>query len=322
MRPRKPLRSALWLLTLSFLAAVQLHAQSPSPYDEVLRLLEGDLSESVILAWLDGREEPLPRPTADQLLALKAAGASDDLLGALLAATTTASDDEAGGTESKPAPRPSAVETPTPTATPAPASPTEPSDDRDGEHPEVEFQLSYRLDTGDDTDTWNLYIYLDGKPLSYVPLSTLLSGREPLRFRQRLAPGRHLLRVALERHDGDDGERRHRARFAPQPLLFNLQPGIPASIEVTFRENALTSGKPLSWSFQQGSQVDERRGVGGDPERWPYLCGETESRRDQDSCRSWEQLWRDLDPQFEKTTRQDVLRALEIFDFRPVPRDS
>ena len=59
-------------------------AQEVSTSDEVVTMLEADMSEEVILAWLQGQGSTGGPLSADELVALKSAGASSDLLKAMI----------------------------------------------------------------------------------------------------------------------------------------------------------------------------------------------------------------------------------------------
>ncbi len=288
--------------------------------DEVGSMLEAGMSEPIIVQWLDGAAERPPRPSAAELIALKDAGASDELLAKILELAAVGAHGMRPGEVPEPEPVPQA-------APPAPSPPAV----ADGEAP-VHFELSYRPDFDEDEDEWGLYLYLDGEPLTYVPAGSLLSS-EPLRFRQFLAPGRHTLRVAQERHIQRGRDRwRHAARMAELELPMALATGERADVELKFSQLRLAFGGsegPVSFRFVQGRTVEVIEKKGGDPEDWPLVCEEIEAnavpgkelkkslRRQLDNCRRWADLWGDL----EVPPRGEVREALALFRYRPIPKD-
>lgn len=318
------------LAIFALLAAVgpisgqQVSAQQGQPTlaGQVLQMLQAGLSAEVILDWLASQSEPAAAPSAGEMVALKEAGASDGLLRALLA--------RARG-EEVPVPPPAAP----PAAAPQPpAAPEAPPAAGAAQEVLVTFRLSYepRFESGE--EEWDLFVYLDGKPLSYVPRSgslgsgSLPGSGEALELRRRLAPGPHLLRVTQERHQARRrGRWLHAARVAPAELAFELTAGRDAEVEVTFHQGwpGLGTSGPLTFRAVQGERVVEAEEVGGDPEEWPALCEEIEAstagpdREDRlEGCVRWQELWGGRDV----PGRDEVRRALEAFDYRPVPRGS
>jgi hypothetical protein len=223
---------------------------------EVLKMLRAGLSEELILEWLEDGAARATRPTAGQLIELKEAGASEALLKRLLALSREPQTAEPAVVEApapppvpgsaEPAPpSPSAAAVPAPPPAPAPADRETPAGSAPAAEAKgvpVDFSLSYRPyeeeDESDSERPWHLFVYLDGRPLSWVPSSGLLTGRETVEFRMRLEPGRHRLRVAQERHqEKRRGRWQHEARFAGEVLDFELAPGAPARVEVVFEQS-------------------------------------------------------------------------------------
>jgi hypothetical protein len=334
-RHRRRSLTAVVVLTLSALAAPHgspvLHAAPPAEggdaeapsHEQVLSMLRGGIDAGVILGWLDASGRPLPLPSAEQLLELKEAGATNDLLAALIERAEPRAPAEAPAAPSPPPTPPLSASGPG-SPPPAAAAPVPTA----AEGVLVRFELSHlpRLDDGEELD---LFVYLDGKPLSYVPAGgSLFGGGEPLRFTQRLPPGVHRLRAAFEVHREAGGDRwRHEARFATDSLRFELAPGAPAAIRVEVRDDLLGAAE-LSYRFEQEERVAEIEDAGGDAERWPRLCEEIaadttkKSERDrrwlEQGCVAWNDLW----PEGGAPPRDEVREALEDFDFRPVPAGS
>jgi len=280
-------------------------------------MLSAGLSSEFVLSWLEGSRVPPARPTAEQAIAMRQAGASNELMVRLLELSTEEVADPA-------------------LARPPVADPVERVGPlADGSGVGVAFELSYAPRFEDGEPTWDLYVYLDGRPLSYVPAtaaSVLAELAEPLVFERRIAPGTHTLRVSQERHGrrGSDAWR-HQARVAPDVFHFDLEPGLEARIEVRFEQGleALLTGRgPVTFRMTQGERGGELEAVGGYPEDWAEICEDVESEtrewgekrrsRRLEGCVSWAELW----PGAAAPSRAAVWEALAAFDFRPVPRSS
>lgn len=320
---------ARWLPVIVLLAmllapSLSVAAETPSGIlDEVRTMLEAGMSEPIILKWLDGSDHRPRRPSAADLIGLKQAGASDELLARLL---------ELAGEAPKPAPDEAPILTPTaPDPTVAPPAAASPRAAPRAEVP-VYFELSYAPDFSEDEDEWGLYVYLDGEPLSYVPAGSLLSAK-PVRFRQYLAPGKQTLRVAQERHVKRGRDRWfHAVRMAEIELPLQLEAGPRADVELKFRQPQFAFGRsegPVSFRLVQGKSVEVIEKTGGDPEEWPLVCEEIEAnaaegqelkkslRKQLEDCVRWAELWPGLDV----PSRDEVREALALFRYRPIPKD-
>jgi hypothetical protein len=282
-------------------------------------MLRAGLSEAFVREWIEQGGVAPARPSAEQSIALKEAGASEEFLLGLL---ELAAPGEAAGRAGDPGPG----------SAPSPAAAAE-RPDPGGVL--VEFALSYapRFEEGD--ATWDLYVYLDGRPLSYVPSSAVVAvvgeGR-PIEFRQRIPAGEHTLRVAQERHGRrGHGPWRHQARVAPTAFHFELAPAPGAGVEVLFRQGweSLFSGHgPLTFRARQEERAFSLEETGGDPAAWPELCEELETELEAvkekkrlqrlEGCISWSELW----PGRTVPGRAEVRDAMATFDFRPVPLGS
>lgn len=297
------------LLSMSFAATPASGSDRPEPVRdpviaEVVRLLEAGLGEPLILRWL-GEEAARPaRPSADELIALKKAGATDALLSALL--------DRVEGVEAPPAAPPApapALETP-----PRPAAPETTAATRTA--PAASGPVSLALSTlyvhwPEEGEPWDLVVYLDGEPFAPVPAARSARSAQPRQALREVPPGLHLLRWSQERHGERPGERGlHAARFDPEPLVFTLAPGAPATVDFEFRDPSgipFASAKgPVTVRVRQSDREIATRLEGGDdPYRWPSLCEELEvnlagrkpslqERLLLKSCLRWDDLWTDL----------------------------
>ena len=329
----KRLRPALACAIL-FLVAVPMVADD---YGEVVAMLEGGLSEATILGWLEAGDVPLSRPSADELVRLKAAGATEEFLQELLRRSRRPAERETADTpvagpatdqprapppsdSSVPASPPEQAAEPAPEATvvePVPG-PDRPVDDPSAGRAAVHFRLLYSPRFDEDEEAWDLLVYLDGRPLSHVPAGgdpLGLAGGGPLEFELELPPGEHTVRVLQERHRPRRRGWRHAARAAPPALTFDLAAGMPARVEVAFRQSWADLGDPLTFRFTQSDRVADLVEVGGDPDRWPELCEDAGREPSPGGCLGWSSLWPEGAP-----PRSEVLEALARFDFRPVPR--
>ncbi len=316
------------IAVLVILVALGVPAAAEPPggiLEEVLAMLEAGMSEPIIVQWLDGSDQRPERPSAADLIGLKQAGASDELLAKLLELASVEADGPRPVEEPEPA---STVEPNPPAASPPAPAPTDPG----GGPTEVYFELSYRPDFDEDEEEWGLYVYLDGEPLSFVPAGSLLSSK-PLRFRQLLPPGDHTLRVAQERHVKRGRDRWfHAARISELELPLVLQAGERADVELKFNQSQFAFGSsegPLSFRLVQGKEVEVVERQGGDPESWPLVCEEIEAnaapgqelkkslRRQLEDCTRWSEVWGDL----EVPPRDEVREALALFRYRPIPKD-
>ena len=272
---------------------------------EILAMLDGGISEQTIIDWLEAGGETLDRPSAGELVELKSAGASEELLRAVLA-------------RGRP---PASAATLSP---PQPVAPAAPPEDvvepaAGGEGTQVEFRLRYspRFDEGE--EPWDLIVYLDGYPLSYVPAGDELLGltaAKPVEFRIELSPGQHTLRVLQERHERRRRAWRHGARAAATPFVFELAGDSAAEASVEFRQGWGDLTDPLTFRFAQGNRVVDIVEVGGDPERWPELCEDAGRQPPDDGCIAWTSLWSGS----EVPARAEVLDLLARFEFRPLAR--
>jgi hypothetical protein len=300
-------------------------AQQSPLVEQIVRMLEAELSEDVILAWLEGRPPASAPLSADELVALKQAGASDELMKRLLAQPPSEAAGPAAAEEGL-----SSVALPAPGRTGHAPPVSVPG----GEAAIVTVHLSYlpQFDEreGGSAPPWDLYVYVDGLPVSYVPSARVDNRPETIEFERLVAAGEHTVRVAQERHVERGGSWHHETRFAPTPFQFELDAGRPARLEVEFHERLLDYQDPLVFKLTQGERILDTGRLGGDAERWPPLCADIEAsvpagkkpsrkqRQRLERCLEWEGLWAELPV----PSRQEVLDAMAELDFRPRPKGS
>lgn len=286
---------------------------------QVLRLLREGVSEGVIRSWLETSGERPAEVTPDDLIRLDRAGASDPLLEALLALAGR-----------PPAPPPA----PPPPAAPAPAPPTAGAGNA-GEPGGIEVRLraQYRSIADEDEEPWDLYLYLDGDILAWLPGGRPLFLSPEQEVTARLTAGRHVLRLAQERHSRRGDGWFHEARVAPEPLSFEIRPGDPVFVDLKLREvrAAFTGDGVASFLVMQGGEVLREVEALPEPEEWPRLCEDIEANLDPDRerpprpvraqlerCARWRSLWPE---EMAVPDREEIRARLERYDFQPVPID-
>lgn len=288
-----------------------------------MRLLEAGLGEPLVLRWLqESGRRPLP-PTVNDLVALKRAGASDPLVGALLdaasggkspapaAAPEVPPQPPAAAPSASPAPAPPvasvAPEPPAPPAPPAPkaVAPGTLAPAKISATVPIRASLRY-VHVVEEGEPWDLVVYLDGLPFDPVPAAPSSNRAGDWTFERAVAPGPHLLRWAQESHRGDaSGRSTHAAKFDPEPLRFELVAGEPAAIDFEFRDRTglfLRVGGPVTVHVTQGERELGARESDGDPAAWTPLCEEIEAtlggkkpdfstRQALRQCARWQELW-------------------------------
>lgn len=336
------LASLRFLAPILVLLLVAFPARAEETLESVLQMLRAELSEEVLLDWLQDAPAPAQRPSAEQLIELQTLGASDAVLRRLLElsrqgdeaprAMPRAETPQADAPAAAPPPPPVPAAEPAPTAPPAPPPPASAATEA-----RVRFTLRYAPELEEDTEEWDLFLYLDSRPLTLVPAASNLFSRKTLEFERSFPPGAYRLEIVLERH-----VRRgpstwfHAARAARVGLPLDLAPGSVTDVDLTFSERHLDfSGGdgPLTYRVLRGDEVLElRERFGGDPDDWPPICEEIESnrkpgknlprrlRRALESCVAWRDLWPDLAT--EPMPRATVREKLALFDYRPIPKEA
>ncbi len=265
--------------------------------DEVVRMLEQGVDDSLISSWLalqDPRAEPL---TPDDLIRLTKAGAPEDLVQRLLERT--------GGAPAAPA------------SPPAPSSATE---NRDGTVP-LSLDVIYEPFTGfnlEDQDEYELFVYLDGHLVARRanPDSRSKGSEGPLLT--RLEPGRHEIRLLREEHRRKRGGRvLHYATVCPDAIEFEVASGHDWGLAIEWVEPSYSSlSYPLTWRLtRDGEPVSGVEKTGTPKSEWPALCEDLETATPKggkapalDGCVRWAGLW---SATVEAPTRAAVLAEIE-----------
>jgi hypothetical protein len=225
---------------------------------------------------------------------------------------------------------------PSPPIGPSPAPvPPPPAPVVSGDAPApVSFQLSYLPQVEEPQFSserpWDLYVYIDGIPLTYLSAAELRNRAATLEFVRSVPAGTHTLRVAQERHYRKGGRWHHETRAAGTSFPFELAPAAAARLVVEFRERLMDYQDPLVFKLTQGETVLDSGRVGGDAEAWPALCQDVEAsvpdgkkpnrsqRQRLEGCVEWTAWWAGTPV----PPRHEVLDAMAEFDFRPLPKGS
>jgi hypothetical protein len=299
-------------------------ARTPAPLTplvrEMVRLLEEGLDSPIVRQWAERQNPPQSRLTADDLIALKRAGASEELVGWAIAVAGSRS------------------EAPAPPASVGPASAGRAAPVRESGLATVHLSVDYRavepVEGEFEAKSRDLFVYIDGQLVARVASRGDLLRRETPSFEIALEPGEHTLRFMRELHSSRRRERWiHETRVAPEAIRFSVSAGAYWALELTWKESVFGGGgTPLAWRLvRDGEPVDGRADFGTPKERWPLLCedieaglaaGERPSRsvaRDLEGCVRWADLWHDgasVPP------RSEVLAELVAHGFSPPARTS
>ena len=197
----------------------------------------------------------------------------------------------------------------------------------------MHWRIAYHPNYSADDERWDLYVYLDGRFLTAVKAPTVSFLDPPLELERGLAPGHHVLRVAVERHLRKLGRSgwTHEAKVAPAALAFEIAPDAAGTVEL--RCEARLRGGPLTLRVTQGdAELAKAEPAIAPPDAWPWLCEEITagqaagkgarhsslsslggSRSKLSSCLRWADLW----PGMEAPPSRDAVRAdLERHGFR------
>jgi hypothetical protein len=325
-------------LAVAALAAIPARAAAPvratdPVVAEVLGMFQGGIAESVIVHWLEKSGKRPEHVESGDLLALHKAGASDGFLKKLVDLAGAAPPPpppppaaaEPGRPETQsppaapappappastpaaePAPRPaaappapSAPPVPAPAPAPAPAAPP-------GGAVKVLLAVSYRPVLQEDELPWTLFVYVDGRFVASVEAIRLPVPLPARHFDVELAPGRHLLRVAEERHLKYSKVRGYLSpsRVDPDDFAFTLEAGKPAEVDIRFGDRSIRHAGPVEVSVKEdGREVAQSEPTRSNSETWPALCEDVAAalpagarvsaaaRRDQEHCLHWAELW-------------------------------
>ena len=304
---------------------------------DVIKMLKAGVDEEIIVDWLDKAEMRPGSLSPDDLIALSEAEAPDPLVRRLVELSS------APAAEPGPAAA-AAVVAPTPSAAPAaPATAYIPASATTGARSggeRVDFSVKYRPQTSSSEsnyEKWDLYLYLDGKPLLWTTGRTtdFFLPTEVLEFQLPATPGPHVIRILQEKHtllSKRKNKWSHEARVFPGTVEFDIAPGTRSVIDIVLDEKGpYFSAKkgPLSLRIEQGDAIVETAQTIGEPtSKWPALCedlevGMSEKKRESKSgqralseCVGWASLWESV---ADAPGRDELRAAMEPSKYRPVP---
>lgn len=331
--------SLLWIggaLVLAGGAAGTESGASDLPLDpivsQVVKMLHADVSEPLILQWLEATGRGPEDVGSQGLIALSDAGASQELISGLLGLV--------GKVSSRPSEPPSTAATSLePSEENATRSGSVPEPIANGSSLEARFLLSGKRAWVDEDEPdspreerWSVYLYLDGELIAWT--RPTLQG-EPVEARRAIQPGRRELRVVLQRYEELRRGWSYESLTVPTLVAFEARPGDPIEIEVDMKRiwglwRNRKDGGPLSYVIRQGSEVlAENEGTGGNPDRWQPVCEDLEAnfpdaqrvprafRSSMSRCVRWAALWSGAG---ESTSRKEILQGLAEYDFEPPVR--
>lgn len=191
--------------------------------------------------------------------------------------------------------------------------------------------IEYRPEFPHDAEPGDLFVYIDGDLLAWVSRGGQFAPSGPTRFDRPVAPGRHVVRLLHERHEPRaKGRFEHEARASAVEILFHLEPGADARLELRVVEDTQVFEKhrgPIAVTVTQGGRtIQSREQVGERLRDWPLLCDSVEAnlepgakvtrkvRKVLADCVRWEDLWRSVE---DAPSRAEVRQILERYAFEP-----
>jgi hypothetical protein len=273
---------------------------------DVVRMLDEGVDTQFISAWLDRTEVNPGTLTPDDLIALSKADAPKEIVNKLL---KMAPEGE------KPAREPAA------TAPPAAAQ----------ADTIVQFVIDYRPGIIEDQSyPWDLFVYLDGEPLSRTSgwASHSSTHMEKQFVERKLAPGRHEIRLLQEQHrvkSKKKGTWSHMARVFPTTVLFDIDSAGTWRVEIQVdEEGMLHPGRksPVNYIVTRDGDIAEQGvDLGPATRQWPLLCEEVASRypgtklqsrsaqRAMSGCVRWNSLWTEMESVPDRATVREKMKA-------------
>jgi len=263
---------------------------------DVIRMLDEGVDTEFIAAWLDRTETRPGALTPDDLIALSNAKTPEQLVRKLMDMAP-------------------AEETPVPAAF---------SDTI------VQFIIDYRPGVVEDQTTpWDLFVYLDGRPLSRASgwASHSATHMEKLYVEQTLAPGRHEIRLLQEQHrmkSKRKGTWSHSARVFPTAVLFDIDSAGSWRVEIVVDEEGLLHPgrkSPVDYIItRDGDIVEQGVDLGPATRKWPLLCEEVatqfpgaklqsgSAQRAMGGCMRWDSLWADMEQVPDRSTVREKMK--------------
>ncbi|NIA26989.1 MAG: hypothetical protein GWP02_02960 [Desulfobulbaceae bacterium] len=339
-RLRTATLSLALLLALMPLASAEVTPDDPVVAD-VVRMLDAGIGPQLIRSWLDASGKHSGLLSTNDMIALSAANAPDELIELLL--TQSASPVTIGAlppnqplpesppwTDGVSQPGRAAEE---PAASPLPAKTSPPRN-----HEAcclVDFAIQYRATEDREGEQLeqpgrDLFLYMDGEFLARLESQGNIASRGAERFKSSVAPGEHTVRLLRQLHTRKRSDSwDHETTVSPSSIRFRIEPGAQWQLELSWIQSEFSTRKPLTWRWlRNGTEVSGDAKTGQFRERWPFLCEDVEMSRDSGAisgwrardrlkaCVNWPSLW----PDGVELTRAQVLEDLRRFDFEPPRR--
>jgi len=299
---------------------------------EVVEMLNAEVSDGLIVQWLESTDRKPADVGSRGLIALTEAGASEQLIETLLALVGERREGEIAAGH-QPAKEPRTVEDADariPIAGSPPAT-------QGGVKATIRLGAKQAWVDEDEPDSprdqrWDVYLYLDSEFVAWTRPD--LKGK-PVEAHLAIRPGHRELRVVLQRYEELRKGWSYESLSIPTLVAFEAQFGDPIEIEVDLKRiwglwRERKQGGPLSYVIRQGVNVlAESTGTGGNPDHWQPICEDVEAnfdasdgvpkafRNSMSRCIRWETLWTGAG---KSTSRADILEQLAEYDFEPPVR--
>jgi hypothetical protein len=280
---------------------------------DVIRMLDEGVDTEFIAAWLDRTEARPGAITPDDLIALSNAKAPEQLVRKLM---------DMAPAEKTLAPPPQPKQRPLPPPTEAPVALSDTI---------VQIIVDYRPGIVEDQNTpWDLFVYLDGQPLSRASgwASHSATHMEKLYVERTLAPGQHEIRLLQEQHrmkSRRKGTWSHSARVFPTSVLFDIDAAGAWRLEIMVdEEGALHPGmkSPVDYLItRDGDIVEQGVDLGPSTHKWTLLCEEVATQfpgaklqsgaaqNAMGGCMRWDSLWKDMEGVPDRSTVREQMKA-------------
>ncbi len=305
---------------------------------DVVRMLEAGVEPSLVRSWLESGDKRPGILSANDMIALAAADAPDELIEYLLESARQPVTPSGPAPATPPAAPAAAPVPPARQAAPASNAPQVQASYGTGDTDccLVDFSVEYRAsgqqyETQTDVSGGDLFLYIDGEFAGRFESQGNIAGGKARAFKRRLPPGRHVIRLTRERHapskNRSAGDARdHQTIVSPSAISFDVQPGARWNMDIRWVQGVFSLNKPLSWRWSRnGEKVAGAEKVGADQDDWPFLCDDVELSRasgaisdwradDRSSnCVTWASLW----PDGVATDRAGILAGYRKDDFKP-----
>ena len=299
VRAQKPLSRRSQLAAFVFvvwLFVVPLASAEVTPDDgvvaDVVKMLDAGIEPRLVRSWLESGGRSPGTLSANDMIALSSANASDELIEYLLETSARPAGAETPAAAPPPTSRPQEPASPevmAPASSVVHEAPVVQSSARtdSSECCLVDFAVEYRSAEDSDSDDMeadapDLFVYLDGEFLGRFASQGDIGSRGPLTFRRQLATGSHSIRLTRERHTPSKSRKKsgtwdHATTVSPSVIRFNVEPGANWNLDIRWTESVFSLKPPLHWRWSRdGVEVAGEKNAGAFRDDWPYLCDDIE----------------------------------------------